>query len=197
MGYTRDTSFTHPRPCVSGHLQPDVVPSSPVRPATKRTVSLGNSRSGGGWFRALVALGCAIERPDSQAPLDQNARRRCWRPHCSRQRRDGCSTYRTRLPGLEAGCQCRRGAVSPYCPPSGARSAGELSPRASSDPTQRLQSCTDRPSNRLKSRTFAVTSTSSLTRAMAAICPSAAEGGRPRRPRRARSRACQVADSSS
>ena len=62
---------------------------------------------------------------------------------------------------------------------------------------QRDQSSTTSPSNRRKSRRFAVTSVSSLTCAIAAIWPSAAEGGRPRFPSRARSCACHTAASSS
>ena len=62
---------------------------------------------------------------------------------------------------------------------------------------QRDQSSIASPSNRRKSRRFAVTSVSSLTCAIAAIWPSAAEGGRPRLPSRARSCACHTAASSS
>jgi len=61
--------------------------------------------------------------------------------------------------------------------------------------SQRDQSSTTRSLNLRKSFTFAVTTIRSLTLAIAAICPSAAEGGRPRLLRRARSRACQVAAS--
>ena len=62
---------------------------------------------------------------------------------------------------------------------------------------QRDQFSSFKPWNRRKSFRFAVTKTRSLTRAMAAICPSAADGGRPRFARRARSRACQEAAASS
>jgi len=61
--------------------------------------------------------------------------------------------------------------------------------------SQRDQSSTTKSLNLRKSFTFAVTTIRSLTLAIAAICPSAAVGGRPRLLRRARSRACQVAAS--
>jgi hypothetical protein len=61
--------------------------------------------------------------------------------------------------------------------------------------SQRDQSSTTKSLNLRKSFTFAVTTIRSLTLAIAATCPSAAEGGRPRLLRRARSRACQAAAS--
>ena len=58
---------------------------------------------------------------------------------------------------------------------------------------QRCQSWMSRPSNALKSDTLRVTRTRPLTRAMAAIWPSANGGVLPRRDRRARSAACASA----
>ncbi len=70
-----------------------------------------------------------------------------------------------------------------------------IRPRRSSP--HRDQSSTTRSLNLRESPTFAVTRIKSWTRAIAAICPSAVERGRPRRPKRARSSACQVAASRS
>jgi len=70
VGIQRDTKFISSDPCVCAGLQPEVVGSSPVRPATTRRIRQGILRSGGAWSCALGVLGCRDAppaRPDMEA----------------------------------------------------------------------------------------------------------------------------------